>query len=267
MITIKKLQSLKTGTRQRKIVSLLKGFETDCLDRFNSDTEFLIGIAHVSKDLESLDPGEKNRIASLVNQFESNKPSPLECDAIVRFCNSLRHILLRNMNSEPAEWDLIVPGDREAVSGQRDIMDFYLYLDDLRSPFNVGAIFRTAESFGVKEILLSEDTASPFHRRALRSAMGAVSIVPYRIVPASRLPDLPLFCLELGGTPLDSFTFPSGGILVVGSEEVGVSPYLLERTQRSLGRVSIPLGGLKGSLNVAVAAGIVLQRWYSTQSA
>lgn len=263
MITIRKLLSLKTGTRQRKILSLLRGFETDCLNRVKPDITFLTGIAHASRNLETLNSGEKNRIASLLHQFESDNPSLAECNKVIRFCNSLRHILLQNMNSEPAEWDLIVPGDRKAVSGKRDIRDFYLYLDDVRSPFNVGSIFRTAESFGIKEILLSEDTASPNHRRAIRSAMGTIAIVPHRIVPASTLPDLPLFCLELGGTPLDSFTFPSRGILVIGSEEVGVSPYLLERAQRSLGRVSIPLGGLKGSLNVAVAAGIVLQKWYS----
>ncbi len=50
---------------------------------------------------------------------------------------------------------------------------------------------------------------------------------------------------------------------MVGSEELGVSPELLALADASLGRVSIPLAGTKGSLNVSVAAGILLHTWFS----
>jgi TrmH family RNA methyltransferase len=71
------------------------------------------------------------------------------------------------------------------------------------------------------------------------------------------------FSLELGGTDLDSFDFPQKGACVIGSEEFGVSPALLSYCDRSLGRVSIPLSGTKGSLNVSVATGIMLYRWFT----
>ena len=69
-----------------------------------------------------------------------------------------------------------------------------------------------------------------------------------------------IVALELGGTPLSSFRFPECGVLLVGSEELGLSPESLELAE---GRVSIPMAGAKRSLNVAVAVGIVLQAWYT----
>jgi TrmH family RNA methyltransferase len=49
--------------------------------------------------------------------------------------------------------------------------------------------------------------------------------------------------------------------MIVGSEELGVSPEALRKADASLGRVSIPTIGAKGSLNVAVAFGIAMQSW------
>jgi TrmH family RNA methyltransferase len=51
--------------------------------------------------------------------------------------------------------------------------------------------------------------------------------------------------------------------MIVGSEELGVSSEMLAIADRSLGRVSIPLAGAKGSLNVSVAFGIVMHLWYT----
>jgi len=73
--------------------------------------------------------------------------------------------------------------------------------------------------------------------------------------------DGPFFALETGGTPLADFSFPSRGIIIAGSEELGVSPEALAAADGSLGRVSIPSYGAKGSLNVSVAFGIVMQAW------
>jgi TrmH family RNA methyltransferase len=72
-----------------------------------------------------------------------------------------------------------------------------------------------------------------------------------------------IFALELGGSPIGEFAFPARGIVLVGSEELGLSPEALRLADRSLGRVSIPQAGAKRSLNVAVAFGILMQRWFS----
>ncbi|MCF7953772.1 MAG: TrmH family RNA methyltransferase, partial [Spirochaetales bacterium] len=179
-------------------------------------------------------------------------------------------------------------------------------IDRIRSPFNVGSVFRTAESFGVEKIMLLQGSASPEHPRAERSAMGCTEIIPWkfsddavseltaeqfgsgRLVghdqfkhdqfkhdqfklsqspPGSPLGIFPVFALELGGTPVDEFVFPDHGIVIIGSEELGVSPELLSLADEGLGRVSIPTCGNKGSLNVSVAFGILMQHWYSSLKA
>jgi TrmH family RNA methyltransferase len=100
--------------------------------------------------------------------------------------------------------------------------------------------------------------------------MGCVEVLPWERLPvlpedaalflAETLPK-PLFALETGGTDIADFPFPAGGSLIVGSEELGVSPEALSAAEASLGRLSIPLYGVKGSLNASVAFGIAAAAW------
>ncbi|HRZ64114.1 MAG TPA: TrmH family RNA methyltransferase [Spirochaetia bacterium] len=198
-------------------------------------------------------------------------PADLAADhpdpGLLRAVDSLRHALLAATGQAPADWDLLDPAtglpDRAARSLRPGMR---AYLEDLRSPFNVGSAFRTADAFGLEELLLSPMTADPTHPRAERSAMGAVGLVPWRraglecLASSGTVPSLgPAFALELGGTPIGEFRFPSSGIVVLGSEELGVSPEALSRCE--LGSVSIPMAGAKGSLNASVAFGILLYAW------
>jgi TrmH family RNA methyltransferase len=61
----------------------------------------------------------------------------------------------------------------------------------------------------------------------------------------------PFFALETGGIAIADFPFPRRGIMIAGSEELGVSPRALAAADASLGRISIPTWGAKGSLNVS----------------
>ena len=92
--------------------------------------------------------------------------------------------------------------------------------------------------------------------------MGATSLLPWDRAGLEVLGDLgPAFALELGGTPIAAFDFPERGIVVVGSEELGVSRGALEFCGR--GKVSIPMRGAKASINVGVAFGILANAWAS----
>jgi TrmH family RNA methyltransferase len=190
---------------------------------------------------------------------------------LLRAVDSLRHALIVATGQAPADWDLIDPGTGRPDPSLRCVRPgIRAYLEDLRSPFNVGAVFRTADAFGVEELILAPATADPRHPRAERSAMGAIGLVPWRraglecLVAGTELAAAgtglgPAFALELGGTPIGEFEFPERGIVVLGSEELGVSPAALARC--GLGAVSIPMAGAKGSLNAAVAFGILMYAW------
>lgn len=170
------------------------------------------------------------------------------------------------LGAEPSDWDATDDAGGLDAS-KRLIQDKILVLDRIRSPYNVGAIFRSADSFGIREIVLVEGTASPLHPHARRTARGCVDTVAWRF--SSEAEVLDLFCgyetgeviaLELGGDDINTFCFPVRGVVVLGSEEFGVSPDILKRC---LSRVSIPMAGTKGSLNVSVSAGILMQRWFA----
>ncbi|MCL2264600.1 MAG: TrmH family RNA methyltransferase [Treponema sp.] len=185
-----------------------------------------------------------------------------------RALNNIKHILFAETGREQADWDFTC-GDGKLDAHKRQVMEgMQVYLEDIRSPFNVGAMFRTAESFGVEKIILSPFCADPHHQRSQRTSMGCVEIIPWEkqdLFSASdnSQPFLPVFALETGGIPLAEFSFPRRGIMITGSEELGVSPRALAAANASLGRVSIPSYGTKASLNVSVAFGIALQAWRS----
>jgi TrmH family RNA methyltransferase len=193
--------------------------------------------------------------------------------AALRALNGFRHALRKASGQSTADWDLVDHGRRaeedSAVMADADggrgrfVPGLRVFLEDIRSPFNVGAIMRTAEALGFEELLLSPGCADPRHPRAARSSMGAVDLVPWRRASLGEITGLgPLVALELGGTSLQDFAFPPRGILIVGSEELGVSGPALALAGSN--RVSIPLIGVKVSINVAVAFGIAAQAWISS---
>jgi len=207
--------------------------------------------------------------------------SDYDIDLFRRALNGVKHILLSETGKDQADWDFTADEGQLDIKKRQIIDGMLVYMEDIRSPFNVGAMFRTAESFGVEKIILSPFCADPRHKRAERTAMGCIDIIPWERqdmfhAPETRLQSsctlldknekpLPVFALETGGIPIAEFPFPRRGILIAGSEELGVSPRALAAADASLGRVSIPCYGAKASLNVSVAFGIALQAWRSSK--
>lgn len=245
MITVKKLSTLKERTRLRKISMILHKAAVEAKNgtavdiRYMNDVAALAGFAALEESLEGV---------SLAFRLEDMSQG-----------------LLSRLGAEPSDWDFTDDGGKLDES-QRVVQDKILVLDRIRSPYNVGAIFRSAEAFGIERIILVEGTASPEHVRALRTSRGTTSVVQWSFMSETDVIALLRACdpasviaLELGGTSINEFEFPSRGVAVLGSEEFGISPEILGCCGS---RVSIPMGGAKGSLNVSVAAGILLQRWF-----
>jgi len=246
MITKKKLLSLKDRTRIRKISIILHDAAFDASCGRTVDMEYINDILSLTKCRE-ID-------ASLLGK------------ALAIALDDASKILLAQLGAEPSDWDFRdSSGCLDASS--RVIQDKILVLDRIRSPYNVGAIFRSADSFGIRKIILVEGTASPEHVRAKRTSMGTTSTVDWVFMSQDSVIELlktsyslnEVLALEVGGENINTFEFPSRGIAILGSEEFGISPEILSHAGK---RVSIPMGGSKGSLNVSVAAGILMQRWY-----
>lgn len=260
MISIEKLYTLPRKTRLRKIVLLLQAEELELRAGREPHREYLLSLSRMLVQDEKCGREVCSAAETCENHLVENKT---EVTTLRREINRLRHALLRYLGAEPAEWDLLSPASQDLDPAARTILPIEVYLEEIRSPFNVGSIFRSCEAFGVSRIQLSPGTASPLHPRAVKSARGATHIMSWRFTELAEIEHQDgVFALELGGKPLQEFRFPERGVMLVGSEELGLSPEALDLAGRQAGRVSIPMAGAKRSLNVAVAVGIVLQAWY-----
>lgn len=258
MITLAKLQTLGTKTRLRKAVLILQQTEQALLAGTPVDTDYLRGLLEIIRS--SVHRSEE--VPEACAALERLPAGSVDDPGYPRGVNTLRYVLQDYLGVSPGDWDFYQPGTARLDASRRNVMPLRVYLDDIRSPFNVGAIFRTADSFGVERITVSPFTASPEHPRAVRTSMGCTESVPWKKSPPEGLEDeAGVFALELGGVPLEEFAFPAAGTVIIGSEELGVSPEALAVADRGLGRVSVPLYGTKGSLNVSVAFGILLYAW------
>ncbi|HDQ14785.1 MAG TPA: TrmH family RNA methyltransferase [Sediminispirochaeta sp.] len=267
MITVRKLLALPPKTRYRKVISLLESWERSLAQGARWDKDHAGRIFRMLAE-SSADLPERER--ECAQRLYKSPSEGGDGDRLLRELQNLRYGLMELVGASPADWDLFDPGTGRLSRRDDRVLPLELYLDDIRSPFNLGSIFRSAEAFGVRKLLLSPHTARADHPRALRSSMGCVDVLPHRVVSVeeleriSREQSMPLFALELGGERIEDFDFPEGGIAVLGSEELGVSPEVRRLAEASAGVVSIPLLGAKASLNVAVAAGILLERWVAS---
>ena len=247
MLTEQKLLSLKEKTRLRKISMILSQNAHDIKTGKSVDWDYLdmviamAGLEAVSREAVETD----SRRAMLILQDYAG-------------------ILLARLGSEPSDWDITDSIGNLDVS-KRVVQDKILILDRLRSPYNVGAVFRSADSFGIRKIILIEETASPDHPHARRTSRGCTDTVDWEYMTEEEAVEylsscnMPVLALELGGENINTFAFPSDGVAILGNEEFGISPALLKLCTH---RITIPTAGTKGSLNVSVAAGILLQRWF-----
>ena len=262
MITVKKLSTLKERTRLRKISMILHEAAVACKNNQPVDMDYIeevLSLISVSLS-EPRQPRQPRRTREPRQPRRTREPEELAF-----FLEDQSQALLAKLGAEPSDWDFT---DQSGAldETQRIVQDKVLVLDRIRSPYNVGAIFRSAEAFGVSKIILVEGTASPEHVRALRTSRGTTAVIPWSFMSEKDVVSFletydpqNVIALELGGISINEFSFPSSGVAVLGSEEFGISPAVLSCCKI---RVSIPMGGAKGSLNVSVAAGILLQRWF-----
>ena len=137
-----------------------------------------------------------------------------------------------------------------------------ILLDNISDPGNMGTILRTAEWFGVKNIIFSPKCVDPYNSKVIRSAMGAhfhlneiVQDNLIQIIAKLKNEAFTIIGADMDGIPLNKFSPPKKWALVLGNEAHGLSPHIKSLLDQS---VTISKSGNIESLNVAVASGVIL---------
>ena len=189
MIPLFKLASLPPSQRLRKAANLVRGAERRFVlrghleageaDYFERLIKLLIedGVFPPPALEELKAAGEVfSASGSVFAQGLAAAPGsaddPAAGEKIRRALNKVYQVLLVQTGRFQADWDFYESDGTLDASRRHSFPGMQVYLEDIRSPFNVGSMFRAAESFGAEKIWLSPLCTDPRHKRAERTAMG-----------------------------------------------------------------------------------------------
>lgn len=139
--------------------------------------------------------------------------------------------------------------------------NFYLILDNIQDPGNMGTILRTADSINLNQIIVAKGCADCYNPKVVRSTMGAIFRVNVFECDLSKIiKDLKKHKIKILATDLNTEndiynTSYERTAVVIGNEANGVSEEVLKLSD---GRIKIPMQGKTESLNAGVATGIIL---------
>jgi len=140
--------------------------------------------------------------------------------------------------------------------------NFVVVCHNIRSAYNIGSVFRTADGAGTAKIYLTGYTPAPPHSGISKTALGAEKVVAWEKI--SRIDTAlkrlkkekyKIIALEQSqkSVSLDSFKSKGNVALILGNEVRGLNPAVLQKCDKI---IEIPMRGEKESLNVSVAFGI-----------
>lgn len=171
--------------------------------------------------------------------------------------------LLKDLADSPSPQGIVAvvtlpeQGMPEVLSGR------FLVLEDVQDPGNVGTMIRTADAAGFDGVIVSEKTADIYNLKTLRSMQGSHFHLPVyradmaRAITTLKACQIPLVATTLSEVSIDYREIPKtvNLALIMGNEGQGISDFVAGQAD-VLAHISMP--GQAESLNVAVAAGIVL---------
>lgn len=244
----------------------------------------LLATIGIDRLTHAVDPAIATVLTALVGDTRRDPLVRAECGALLatvpgeseqrRFtAQRLVEAAERAAGREAADWDQMVQpaehpqtASRSNTDGPEDLPARVVYAPHIRSPYNVGAIIRTAAAFGFRAAVFGHASAAPSHARAVRSAMGSQSLVAVKRgdgetarAAAASGGEVAMFALETGGQAIERFAFPASGVIVIGHEVLGVDAETLARCDA--GVVRIAHHGAKSSLNVAAAFAAAASWW------
>ncbi|GKS80639.1 23S rRNA (guanosine(2251)-2'-O)-methyltransferase RlmB [Ligilactobacillus pabuli] len=146
---------------------------------------------------------------------------------------------------------------------------FFLILDEIEDPHNLGSIIRTADAAGVHGVIIPKRRAVQLTATVTKTSTGAVEYIP--VMRASNLTAVVkelkkrgvwVFGTDMAGQDYRQFDGASPTALVIGNEGKGISPLLKKNCD---GMLTIPMGGHVQSLNASVAASLLMYQVYTSR--
>lgn len=140
---------------------------------------------------------------------------------------------------------------------------FFVILEQIQDPGNLGTIIRCADAFGAKAVFVSKGSADIYSDKTMRSAMGSIFHLPVadetdtkNLIGLMKEEGIMTFAASLDcGENLQNFVFPQKSAVIIGNEAKGLS---CELQKQACGRIKIYMPGKAESLNAAIAAAIIM---------
>ena len=200
----------------------------------------------------------KERAAGVINELSH----------VARRSASVSEKLLESISYTKTPQGIVVlaqrpDGSETRVTTSLQSNSLIVVLHQINNPVNVGAILRTAEAAGATGVITTKNTSDPFSPKSLRGAMGSAFRLPIWTGPSyedaiewCHRHSIITVCADVeGDTNYTDLDWTKANALLVGPESTGFSQEELDQADR---RVKIPMKGMAESLNVSVAAGILL---------
>ena len=134
-------------------------------------------------------------------------------------------------------------------------------LDDIQDPGNLGTIIRTCDWFGVDRVLCSTNTVDVFNAKVIQSTMGSIFRVRIEYVDIYDFIEkssINIVAATMNGEDYTEYNWSKVDAVVLGNEGKGISSKILPLINS---KIAIPRVGKAESLNVSIAAGIILSKW------
>lgn len=238
---IKFLKSLQTK-RQREESKLFVVEGEKMVNELFTQTKFEINIIYFTEDYD---------VNLIPNSVNSQQIANKDLDRITAFKKANKVLAVVN---------------QQDINNTIDYSEnnLILVLDDVNDPGNLGTIIRTADWFGVTQIVTSKKTVELYNSKVIQSSMGAIYRMNYRVTDLTQeISELKQKGFQISGAIIKGENIyktklPTKTALIMGSESHGISDELLKLIDLE---ISIPNFGQTESLNVAMATGILLSEY------
>ena len=238
--------------------------------REGKDTEYIFveGLRLCEEALRSALEIEAVIVSEELLRKERASVTIAELDQAANRTASVSEKLLESISYTKTPQGIVVLARRPDSSEKRleaavDNNSLLVVLHQINNPVNVGAILRTAEAAGANGVITTRNTSDPFSPKSLRGAMGSAFRLPVwtgptyeKMIEWCRKRKIATVCADAEASLIHTeFDWTQATALVLGPESTG----LMDAETKSASQVvSIPMQGAVESLNVSVAAGILL---------